>query len=398
MRPRLNARLFAALLVLAAAPFASAESPVPEVRLPEGATADTQDSGAGLLADGEAVRDMALYTGESELLGQSAGERRAATARALAQVLVKLTGEPQAAANPVVRRALPKAASFVMDERTSQGVSDQQGNTAIGGAPIYKTTLQVQFDPNKVDALIIGAGLPHWGSDRPSPILWLAIDDGRGPRLVNASQINVVKPLATRGTERGLSFGLPAGSAVEQAAVDTIWARNPGPMTALTERYGHQTQLLGRLFREGQGWTADWVLTSGENELSRWSFSDPSAQRALASGADGAADAIARRDARRADVGEPAVHQVLITGLRVADDFTRAMGYLQTLPVVRELAVEEATPDSLRLRLDLAVGVPAFEAFLAAGDVLEAEGPAYAATPGMLPPEEPAQARYRLRP
>lgn len=398
MRPRLYVRLFAALLVLGAAPFASAESQVPEMPLPEDVAGDTEDSAASLLAAGEAPRDMALYTGESELLGQSAGERRAATARALAQVLVKLTGEPQASANPVVRRALPKAAGFVLDERTSQGVSDQQGNTAIGGAPIYKTSLQVQFDPNKVDALIVGAGLPYWGSNRPSPILWLAIDDGRGARLVNASQINVVKPLATRGTERGLSFGLPAGSAVEQAAVDTIWARNPGPMTALTERYGHQTQLLGRLFREGQGWTADWVLTSGDTELSRWSFSDPSAQRALASGADGAADAIARRDARRADVGEPAVHQVLITGLRVADDFTRAMGYLQTLPVVRDVEVEEAMPDSLRLRLDLAVGVPAFDAFLAAGDVLESDGTALAGTPGVEPSTEPAPARYRLRP
>ncbi|WP_374604826.1 DUF2066 domain-containing protein [Arenimonas sp.] len=403
MRPRHNARLFAALLVLVAAPFATAHAQAPDLPLPEESAAGGQSAAAGqdaddLQAPGEAPRDMALYTGESELLGQSAGERRAATARALAQVLVKLTGEEQAAANPVVRRSLPKAASFVTDERTSESASDQQGNTAIGGAPIYKTTLQVQFDPNKVDALIAGAGLPYWGSNRPSPILWLAIDDGRGARLVNASQINVVKPLASRGTQRGLSFGLPTGSAVEQAAVDTIWARNPGPMTALTERYGHQTQLLGRLFREGQGWTADWVLTRGDTELSRWSFSDPSAQRALASGADGAADAIARRDARRADVGEPAVHDMLVTGLRLADDYTRAMGYLQALPVVRELTVEEATPDSLRLRLDLAVGVPAFEAFLAAGDVLEAEGPAYVATPGMVPPEQPSPARYRLRP
>lgn len=397
MRPRSHASFLAALVLLAV-PFAAVQAQAPNLPLPEESAPGSENTAADLLADTPAPRDMSLYTGESELLSQSAGERRAATARALAQVLVKLTGEPLASANPVVRRALPKAASFVMEERTAEGVSDQQGNTAIGGVPVYKTSLQVQFDPNKVDALIVGAGLPYWGPDRPSPILWLAIDDGRGARLVNASQINVVKPLASRGTERGLSFGLPAGSAVEQAAVDTIWARNPGPMTALTERYGHQTQLLGRLFREGQGWTADWVLTRGDSELSRWSFSDPSAQRALASGADGAADAIARRDATRADVGEPAVHHVLITGLRLADDFTRAMGYLQTLPVVRELEVEEATPDSLRLRLDLAVGVPAFDGFLAAGDVLEAEGPAYVATPGMVPPAEPAVARYRLRP
>src|SRR5690606_15648353 len=127
---------------------------------------------------------------------------RAATARALAQVVVKITGEPLAAANPVVRRALSNASAFVMAEQTAGDPVDQHGNTAIGGVPVYGTSLQVQFDPNKVDALVAGAGLPTWGAERPRPLLWLAIDDGRGPRLVSSQQLNVVKPLASRGTER----------------------------------------------------------------------------------------------------------------------------------------------------------------------------------------------------
>ncbi|PRH83426.1 DUF2066 domain-containing protein [Arenimonas caeni] len=373
--------LLACLALPAAAQFETVPTPAPEP-VPVPADGSTP---AGAEA---APRDMALYTGESELMGQGAGERRAATARALAQVVVKLTGEPLASANPVVRRALSNAAAFVLAEQTGEEPVDQHGNTAIGGVPVYKTSLQVQFDPNKVDALIAGAGLPYWGAERPRPLLWLAIDDGRGPRLVSSQQLNVVKPLAGRGTERGLSFALPAGSSVEQAAVQTIWSRNPGQMQALSERYGAGTQLLGRLFREGQGWTADWVLSRGGEELSRWSFSDPSPQRALASGADGAADAIARRDAVRAVVGEPESIEVRITGLASAGDFARAMGYLQTLPVVAELTVVEATPDSLRLGLKLAVDRATFDGFLAAGDVLAADAAA----------SDEATAGYRLRP
>lgn len=380
MRPALLATFAAALLALAtpaAAQFESVPVPAPQ---PVAAPADA--------AAVPVERDMTLYTGESELMGQGAGERRAATARALAQVVVKLTGEPLAASNPVVRRALPNASSFVLAEQTGSEPVDQQGNTAIGGVPVYKTSLQVQFDPNKVDALVAGAGLPMWGANRPRPLLWLAIDDGRGARLVSSQQINVVKPLASRGTERGLSFALPAGSSVEQAAVQTIWSRNPAPMQALTDRYGAGVQLLGRLFREGQGWTADWVLSRGGEELSRWSFSDPSPQRALASGADGAADAIARRDAVRAQVGEPESIEVRIAGLASADDYARAMGYLQTLPVVAGLEVKEATPDSLHLALRLAVGRATFDAFLAAGNTLVAD-------PGA---SDEATAGYRLRP
>lgn len=354
--------VLAALLVLAPLPLLAQESS------PAGPVA-----GPDAAVEVDAVRDPALYQAEVELLSQGPGERRAAAARALGQVVVKLTGNAQAAGHPVVRRAMANAEAFVTDSRGSEAVSDQQGNTAIGGAPIYKSLMTFSFDPASVDALVAGTGLPYWGGNRPRPLLWLAIDDGRGARLVNSQQLAVVKPLATRGLERGLRFGLPAGSAVEQAAVQTIWAQNPAPMLPLTARYGEQTQLLGRVYRAGGGWTADWVLSRGETELSRWSFSDPSPQRAIASGADGAADAIARRDAAPLDVGTPGSLVVEIAGLRGGSDYTRAMGYLQTLAVVRSLKVMQATPESLRVELDLAVGPEGFARFVAAGGTLQAD-------------------------
>lgn len=352
----------ALLLALAPAPLLAQAPP----------RADTTAATEGQ-AETEAVRDPALYQAEVELLSQGAGERRAAAARALGQVLVKLTGQPQAAGNPVVRRALANAESLVVDSRGSESASDQQGNAAIGGVPVYKTLMTFSFDPASVDALVAGSGLPYWGAGRPRPLLWLAIDDGSGARLVNSQQLAVVKPLATRGLERGLRFGLPAGSAVEQAAVQTIWAQNPAPMLPLSSRYGEQTQLLGRVYRSGSNWTADWVLSSGDAELSRWTYSDPSPQRAIASGADGAADALARRDARPLDVGEPGTLMVAIGGLHGAGGYMRAMGYLQTLAVVRSITVVEASPDQLSLQLELAVGAEGFARFVAAGSTLEAD-------------------------
>ncbi|MFY2762990.1 DUF2066 domain-containing protein [Arenimonas sp. MALMAid1274] len=373
---RLNLLLPCLALLLAPA-FAPAQAPEPVV-------SEASEPG---LAGGEPVRDPSLYQAEVTLTSQGAGERRTAAARALGQVVVKLTGNPQAAGHPVVRRAMANAESFITDTRASETSSDQEGNTAVGGVPVYKTVMSFAFDPGSVDALVAGAGLNYWGGNRPRPILWLAIDDGRGARLVNAQQLAVVKPLATRGLERGLRFGLPAGSAVEQAAVQTIWAQTPAPMLPLTARYGNQTQLLGRLYRAGRGWTADWVLSSGDNELSRWSFSDASPQRAIASGADGAADALARRDAVAMNVGTPGMLDVEIVGLRDAAGYTRAMGYLQTLAVVRSVRVVSAEPERLQVQLDLAVGPEGFARFVAAGDILQAD-----------PLAGDGNARYRLQP
>jgi hypothetical protein len=244
--------------------------------------------------------------------------------------------------------------------------------------------MNFSFDPGSVDALVAGSGLSYWGPERPRPILWLAIDDGRGARLVNAQQLAVVKPLATRGLERGLRFGLPGGSAVEQAAVETIWALNAAQMQPLTARYGEDAQLLGKVFRSGSGWTSEWVLSQGETELSRWSASDPSPQLAIAAGADGAADAIARRDASAIDLGEPGSLTIELAGLRGSQDFTRAMGYLQTLAVVRSVQVLEAAPESLRLQLELAVGPEGFAGLVAAGGVLQADATASPDAPRYL--------------
>src|SRR5690606_6601894 len=113
--------------------------------------------------------------------------------------------------NPVVRRALAQAESFVATMDAAEASSDAEGHSAVGGVPVYKTTMSFTFDPGSIDALVAGAGLDYWASPRPQPILWLAIDDGRGARLVNSQQLNVVKPLAARGLDRGLHFAMPSG-------------------------------------------------------------------------------------------------------------------------------------------------------------------------------------------
>jgi uncharacterized protein len=182
------------------------------------------------------MRDPALYKAEVTLTSQGEAERRSATARALMQVVVKLTGNTQAPGNLVIRRALGNAQGYVSDQATQTASSDAEGNTAVGGAPIYKTTMALTFDPVAVDMLIAGAGLRYWTGVRPRPILWLSIDDGTGARLVTAKQINVVRPLALRGVERGLRFGLPNGSATEQSALNSIIALNAPALQVLTAR------------------------------------------------------------------------------------------------------------------------------------------------------------------
>ena len=312
------------------------------------------------------TRNPAFYRAELTLASSNADERRGATIRALGQVLVRITGNPAAPSNPTVRRAAGNLDVLV----TESDVRQQQ--ETVNGMPVYRSVLTVAFDPDAVDALVGAAGLRFWTSTRPKPILWLAIDDGRGPRLVTGQQTKVVKPLADRGLERGMRYLLPAGTSVEQAAVQSIWALNASALLPLTARYKNDAQLVGKVYRKPPGWAADWVLSQDGAELARWSFADADPRKAIASGVDEGANAIAKRDAVLLDTGAAGPQLFEVSGVNSQGDYLRLVSYLQGQAMVRKLQVLEARPGSLRLQVELAVGLRAFLPIVAGGDVLAA--------------------------
>lgn len=349
----------------------------------------------------QTVREADWYTVEVPVRSQEARERDAALGRALAQVLVRVTGRADAPADPVLQRALRVADTMLVDTEY------RQVEVLAGGVPVAREVLAASFDPDAVDALVMAAGLPLWSGERPRPLLWLVIDDGGGggPRLVSAPQINVVKPLADRGLERGLRFLLPAGSPVEQAAAARIWALDAPALGLLSARYGARVQLLGKLSRAAGGWQAEWLLADGGAEIKRWSRVDPSPQLAIASGADRSADALAARQARAVPTGTPETLLAEIVGIDGPGRWPALAAYLQSLPVLRSVDVLEAHPDRVRVRLDLAVDRARFEAMLAGGRHLAVEPALHApgaaeATDAPAAPEatDAPLLRYRLRP
>lgn len=354
---------FALLLFASQAAFAQTAGHTGRVAASPQAAADTSVASPGApLPKPKPVRDPNLYSIEVSL--NSANEKRGATIRALGQVIVRLTGNAQAASNPVVRRA----ASNIDALTTSAEV--RQDTQTVNGVPVYRSILAASFDPEAVDAVIAGAGLKFWTGLRPKPMLWLAIDDGRGPRLVTGKETAVVKPLAMRGLERGMRYLLPAGTALELQAVPSIWSLNAAGMQVLSSRYRNDAQLIGKVYRQAPGWAADWLLTEGGVELARWSFSDADPRKVIASGVDEGANAIAKRDAVYLDSGIAGVYSIDVIGVGSQADYLRLIAFLQHVPVVRKLTAVEANPDYLRLQVDLSVGMKGFRTMIGTGGAL----------------------------
>lgn len=338
-----------------------------------------------------------LYQTEVTVRSQSEAERNAGFARALAQVLNRLSGDRNAASEPGVGAELRRAADYVdsYDYRQDEGVSPTTG------APTFDTTLIVRFDEDRIDGIAGALGLPVWPEPRPKPVLWLAIDDGSGPRLVALAQSAAARSVLDRAEDRGFRLGLPTGNAAEQAAVGAIWRGDTAAIARLSSRYRPPMQLIGKLYRKGGGWQADWTFVDDGRVLSTWSSDDPNARRAMAAGADGAADALVRRYAKRAPVGPAGTYLVRFEGIRDSRDFMQVMGMLQGLSVVRQLTPVRATPDALDVQLELVSGVAGLRRVVDADryEFMDASPAAVGedAAPGTLPAPAGAPATFRLR-
>lgn len=296
------------------------------------------------------------YEVEVPVRNQTVEERNAALARAFAQVLGNLSGGGSAANRPGVAQEMRRASDYVRsyDYRQDEG-------RGASGAPSFQTVLVVRFDEAKVNQIAGQLGLSVWPTPRPRPVLWLAIDDGSGPRLVGLQQNNAARPILDRAVARGYRLGLPAGNAAEQAAAAAIWRGDTAAIGRLSARYRPNMQLIGKLYRQGSGWKSDWIMVDNGRVLSRWSNTNANARVAMANGADGAADALIRRYARRSSVpaSQPGTYRAVFTGITSAEHYARVINELTRISIVRSFTPISASGDSLELELTMTAGVPA---------------------------------------
>lgn len=382
MMSRANARILLAMLALACSAGLSAQTPSAKNPLaaPSGA-ADPAAAYAPVAEPLRLVRNLDLYSTRVELLSQGESAKNAAYARALVQVINQLTGQTNAGSNPVVRGAMANASKWVNNTQQSEGPSDSEGNTLIGGTPVFKASLKVSFDPNPVDSLIAAAGYSYWTGERPKPMLWLSLDDGRGPRLITAKQLNVIKSLADRGLQRGIRFMVPQGTPQELAAIGSVNALDGRALAPINARYGNDTMLIGRIYRSVSGWSAWWSLWQDGAELTRWPVTEPDARKVIASGADNTADYFAKRDSARLNAGRAGKIMVEVVSVDSLNDYVRAITFLQTHASVRGVEVLMASPGKLGLQVDLRSGVNAFRGLMRSSGTLQPLGSSTVSVP-----------------
>jgi hypothetical protein len=171
-----------------------------------------------------------LYTGEVPVNSQADAERAEALKSALAQVVVKLTGDTSVLAKSEVSKAVANAERYVQQYQYTQGAA------ADASQPQAHLTLVAQFDRDAVDQLLRDLGLVHSGGADAAPAAPAAADVPPGTYRVWVSGVNSAEDYARLiGT---LSRNeLVRGVQVEQARGDGVQLRLDivGPLSRLLD-------------------------------------------------------------------------------------------------------------------------------------------------------------------
>lgn len=190
--------------------------------------------------------------------------------------------------------------------------------------------LQVGFDSVSVDKLLQDAGLPIWGRERPATLVLLSVVEPDGyAHWISGDQPSAQKEIVGKAArQRGLPLKWPA---IDPAGLDETMALQEA------ERYGANAALIGR----AQGGSVRWTLVSG----------DGSSQTSggLEDGVHLAADTFARMFAASASsLGNVVVE---ISGIRDLDAYASTLNYLESMTLVRAVALEQVSGDTMRFKL-----------------------------------------------
>ena len=177
------------------------------------------------------------------MTGDDESERAQAFAVALAAVIVKLTGGEEALSVPGVDRALARARDFV------EGVS--YSNIGEAGSGQSQRTITVDLSQALVDSLLGDLGVPIWNINRPSILVWVAVQSSEGERrLMNPeTDESMVTALIDFADSRGLPLIFPVLDFEDRRSltVDNLWDLRTDAINLASARYGADSILAGRI-------------------------------------------------------------------------------------------------------------------------------------------------------
>ena len=286
-----------------------------------------------------AARVAGLYEAAVPIAAQDAGLRAAAVRQALRAVVTKVSGQS----------ALP--AYFNNEQLNAEYLVEQFGYETQDEADGRRLYLRVRLNQQRVDQLIRDHGMRVWPEERPLTLLWLAVADADGRRVLGEDSPHAALALArAEAARRGLPLVLPLMDLTESALVPfaVIAEGRAEAIARASEKYAGQHIFIGVIRQQGEQWQGRWhVLGQPEPPL----IAPPgSLEHVVASGIYPLVTRVGRQFSGIYS-DSPQYHEMVIDDINAAADYARSLQYLRSLSPGEHVDVVGIDQDGIHFRL-----------------------------------------------
>lgn len=308
-----------------------------------------------------AARDVSgLASATVSIKDRSPAERARASAVALSQVLIKLTGNRRTPGDVRAAALLGRASSLLLQY-------------AYGAASDGGLTLNASFDQTVLSRELEARGIGTWSKHRPDTVVFLVVDDGQDRQLINSREPGTLgAAVQHKAAARALPVLLPrmdGGEATQLNAAQDSQALSDIAVS-LAAPYGAAAVLVGHLRQtSAQGWEVHWRLDV-DGETLQWKQAGALAEAVVEEGVDALGDALAERYAQPATLVTSEHVSLAVQGVNSAADYGRLANYLNSLDTISTLFLRSVDNQQVSYEITARGGRAALVQSLAFGRVL----------------------------
>ena len=205
-----------------------------------------------------------LYVAEVLVRDESPRQLRDGARAGLLQVLVRVSGSLKVEESSLVRSSLQNPAAYYY--QYSYETTDKA--LLFGESEVNAKILRLHFEPSAIARLLRDANLPIWGSNRPSVLLWVAVNEGPSRRILGETDASeVVEVLVDQARQRGLPITFPILDIEDASQISTaeVWGAFLERIDGASDRYSPDSLLTARIQSEpGERWSGRWSFRTAD--------------------------------------------------------------------------------------------------------------------------------------
>ncbi len=320
----------------------------------------------------QAIKVPGLYEVEIAVADQSEVVRNEGLQIAFRMVLIKLTGDRQAPARRALLPLMDRAQNYLQQYRYREVPIDQEMNSS-NKTPAVETRLWVKFDEENLNRALRDLSVPVWGRERPSTLIWLAIGDAEGRRLVGLEEApEYIQTIEGRASQRGITMIYPLLDLSDSGALRTsdVWGGFQQPIIDASARYHADAILTATVESPVTGiWEAQWTAYI-DNQLASWTSESDLLEAVLDEGIDNLVDILASQFVRPPEYAGVNRISLSVADVFSVDQYARVLKYLSSLNSVSDVEVTQVDEGIVTFMLQAHGGELAVTQAIALGRIL----------------------------